>query len=85
MFDRLTTTVLGETLIASTSAFGSTWAWRIVRLLHCLPFLAAAWAFGYVNGWLWGIGTPVIMAWVQVGLVFFLMCCTWFNEWRRGY
>jgi len=72
------TATLASILVASDERWGAKWAWRIVRFVHALPFLALAFGFGI--GFLpndlgrrdiqhSGRGMPI----------------SWFKEWRRGY
>jgi hypothetical protein len=55
-----------------------------VRLVHALPFLAGAFAFGWIDGMLWGI-SQLLTAGLCSGLVKVGMTISWFKEWRRGY
>jgi hypothetical protein len=79
--------VLGNTLLRTYDIAGATWAWRVTRLVHALPYLALAWGFGWVSGWFWALPeiSPVISAWLCSGAVAALMGWSWFKEWRRAY
>ena len=77
---------LARLLVKVYDLAGCIWAWRVVRLAHAMPFLAGAWAFGWVAGWFWAVPpiTPWASAWIAAGLLAFLMGCTWLKEWRQN-
>lgn len=66
---------------------GLIWPVRIIRLLHTIPYLAVGYGMGYVIGLISGLGPsiPNIYGWLEVGMIFMLMCGSWFKEWRRVY
>jgi len=78
------TATLANILGASDQRWGAKWAWRVVRFVHALPFLALAFGFGIVNGWAWDF-SPMISAVATSSIVAVGMAISWFKEWRRGY
>jgi hypothetical protein len=80
------TAILANTLLSSNERWGSTWAWRIVRFVHALPFLAGAFVFGCVNGYAWGV--TEVPLWFHgalcSGIVAVGMTVSWVKEWRRS-
>jgi hypothetical protein len=74
-----------HTHLASDHRWGAKWAWRIVRFVHAIPFLALAFGFGCFNNLAWG-AEPIILGGILCsGLVAAGMAINWFREWRRGY
>jgi len=78
------TAFLANVLVASDDRWGTRWAWRLVRLVHALPFLALAFGFGCVNNLAWGAEPIVLGGFLCSGLVAVGMTVSWFREWRRA-
>jgi hypothetical protein len=77
---------LATILVHSDRAVGSTWAWRIVKLVHAIPYFAAAYAFGWAACWFWGDVIPRnVGGALCAGGVIFGAALDWFKQWRRGY
>jgi hypothetical protein len=77
---------LAKILVKASDAWDETWAWRIVHFIHAIPYMAAAWGFGYLSGWFWQAPhiTPIVSAWTCFGAVSFFIARDWFRDWRRG-
>ncbi len=72
-------------LLRADDWWGAVWAWRVVRLVHAVPYLIAAAFFGYASAWLWGDPFPrVVGGWLCFGGVALGMCWDWWKDWRRG-
>jgi len=79
---------LGGVLVASYDATGSElWAWRIVRLVHAIPFYAFAFVFGAATIYVWGASDliqPIVGGALTAGIVVIGTAISWLKEWRRG-
>jgi hypothetical protein len=77
---------LATLLLKSVHTVGTRWAWRIVKLVHAIPYFAAAYAFGWASCWFWGDVIPRnVGGALCAGGVMFGAALDWFKEWRRGY
>lgn len=87
MSDFLIYAPLYRILLGSNAVVGATWAWRVTRLVHAIPFWLTAFGFGWFAGWAWDVPgiKPVRIAWGSAGFVALLTAKDWFKEWRRGY
>jgi hypothetical protein len=72
---------LAGILLATNRAAGSTWAWRVTRFVHSIPFGLGATGLGYLAGMFWGISPPWSAALCGGGF-YVLAARDWFREWR---
>jgi hypothetical protein len=77
--------VLAIVLVRVNHHASSVWAWRVVKLLNALPFVAGAYVVGAVATIIWR--APVSAHWggaACAAIVVIEMAASWWREWWRG-
>jgi hypothetical protein len=77
--------VLAIVLVCVNRRTGTVWAWRVVRLIHALPFVAGAYAFGAVATIVWRASLPVHLGGAAcASIVVIEFAAIWWRQWWRG-
>ena len=74
---------LARIFIRARSVAGRAWAWRIVRLVHALPYVMGCYLAGVV--WVWDKEvSPQFGGAACAGVMAAFACGLWLREWWRG-